>query len=119
MARFDVDAGAVTNMPSSLEWVQPRRLRRGDGGSTRSAYWQCRLYFEADGDNELPAAAFEEWEAFDDGAAHSVVLPPPNNVLGSDATYSSIYIEIENWPAFVSVNVGPFTVLVSGISFTS
>jgi len=67
----------------------------------------------------IPAAAFEEWEAFDDGALHSIVLPPPNDSAGGDATYSSVSIEIADWPEVVSVNVSDFSVRVYGVEFTS
>lgn len=118
MARFDVDASGVTYVPSSIEWIPPQRLRRGDAGSTRPIYWQCRLSFEADG-GLVPAAAYEEWRAFDDYATHSIVLPPDDDVLGGDATYTGIYIEIERQPPYRSVQVGPFTVLVSGADITT
>ena len=118
MARFDVDAAGTTYHPSRIEWLQPERVRRHDGSSTRSAYWFANLQFTSQG-GEVLAAAFEEWEAFDDGGTHSIVLPPPNNVLGSDATYSDLFIEVIQWPPFVSVNVGQFTVLVGPVEFTS
>lgn len=118
MARYDVDSSAKTYLPTLIAWLQPTRLRRGDAGSTRPAYWQCRLDFTSSID-EVPAAAFEEWEALDDGAAHTIELPPPNDVSGSDDVFSAVYLEIERWPSFPGVNVSGFSVLVSGAEFTS
>lgn len=117
MARYDVDAGTTTHHPSEIRWQQPERVIRHDASTTRSIYWSVLLVFSSSG-NEHLAAAFEEWEAFDDGAQHSIVLPPPNNVLGSDATQSNVFIEIENWPAFVSVNVSDFSVIVRTVEFS-
>ena len=118
MARYDVDAGSVTYKPSEIEWVQPQRFAAHDGGSVRSIYWSAILRFESDGGELLPAA-FEEWEAFDDGSTHSIVLPPANDVLGGDATHSNVYIEIDEWPAFLSVNVETFSVKIGPVEFTS
>ena len=117
MARYDVDAGATTYHPSEIRWQQPERKVRQDASSVRSSYWSVELVFSSSG-NERLAAAFEEWEAFDDGAQHSIVLPPPNNVLGSDATESNVYIEIDTWPAFKSVNVSDFSVIVRTVEFS-
>ena len=117
MARYDVDAGATTYHPSRIQWQQPEKIIRHDASTTRSIYWSVLLTFSSNS-NEHLAAAFEEWEAFHDGAQHSIVLPPPNNVLGSDATNNNVYIEIENWPAFVSANVSDFSVMVRTVEFS-
>jgi len=117
MANYDVDAGATTYHPSRVVPLQPERIRRHSGGSTRSIYWYYELWFESDGGEMLPAA-FEEWEAFDDGATHSVVLPAPND-SDSYATKSDVYIEVDDWPDILSVNVGTFRVLVGPVEFTS
>lgn len=114
MARFDVDGSTTTYHPAEIEPIQPERRPTNAGSSTRSAYWTYRLTWRGD----TPAAALEEWAAFDDGAQHSIVLPPPDDVVGSDDTYSNVYIEIEAWPAYMSVNVGGFSVLVKPIEYT-
>lgn len=118
MARYDVDGGGTTYHPSEIEWIQPERIERQDGTTVRSSYWRVRLRFASQGGEHLPAA-FEEWETFDDGALHSIVLPPPNDVLGSDSTYSNVEIAIDRWPVFTSVNVSEFTILIGPVSFTS
>lgn len=117
MARYDVDAGGTTHHPSEIRWEQPERTVRHDGSSTRSIYWSVLLVFSSSNNNQL-VAAFEEWEAFHDGAQHTIILPPPNDVLGSDDTFTSVYIEIEDWPAFVSVNVSDFSVIVRPVEFS-
>lgn len=117
MARYDVDGNPVTYKPSEIRWQQPERTIRHDASTTRSIYWSVLLTFSSSNNNHI-VAAFEEWEAFDDGAQHSIVLPPPNNVLGSDATNSNVFIEIDDWPAFTSVNVSDFSVIVRTVEFS-
>lgn len=116
MARYDVDGVATSYHPSSVQWQQPEIVRRHDGSWTRSAFWFAVLEFY--NGQEVAAAAFEEWEDFADGAAHSIVLPPPNDISGGDTTYSNVYIEVESWPEFVFNFARRFTVRVGPVSFT-
>lgn len=117
MARFDVDGSATTYHPSAALPENPPSTDLHSGGATEGAYWYYHLEFGENG--QALAAAFEEWMAFHDGALHTIVLPPPNVTLGGDVTYSNVFIRVVKHPGYKSVNVGPFTVKVGPIEFTS
>ena len=117
MARYDVDSATTFPYgPVAIEWLEPDPAETADGGWVQSVYWYCRLHFE--GDPLLPAAAWETWEAFHDGALHTIELPPPDDVQGADVVYSSVFIKVDERPRYEVVGVTDFTVLIGPIEIT-